>query len=232
MATYRKSVSLITAVLGLSALAGCAGSMPSHASGLEHAKPKAGDVYASGDETPADIYRAWHLYKELDGSASVEGELRLADLSKWKLDVYRSAYYWYRRAAAGGDGVAAANLWYMYETASDSARDNQEAMGYYEMAVASDEGLRQLFALETKLAIDGERHYPQATAGQGTALIEFERADGDKATDVKVYRSSGNTDLDNAAIAAVQNASLPAVPAALTGLHHFIISVKIGPDIG
>ncbi|HEV7164035.1 MAG TPA: energy transducer TonB [Gammaproteobacteria bacterium] len=229
MAAYRKTVSLITGALALSVLAGCASSMPSHAI---HAKPMSGDVYAADGDAPADIYRAWHLYKELDGNASVEGELRLADLSQWRWDVYRSAYYWYRRAAAGGDGVAAANLWYMYETASDSARDNQEAMGYYEMAVASDEGLRQLFALETKLAIDGERHYPQATAGQGTALIEFERADGDKATDVKVYRSSGNTDLDNAAIAAVQNASLPAVPAALTGLHHFIISVKIGPDIG
>ena len=225
----RSAASLLASGFVLLILSGCATATASH---VAHARPMSGDVYAVDGDAPADIYRTWHLYRELDGSASVEGELRLADLSQWRWDEYRSAYYWYRRAAAEGDGIAAANLWYMYETASDSPRDNQEAMGYYELAAASDEGMRQLFALETKLAIDGERHYPQTDAGQGTALIEFDRGEGDKAMDVKVYRSSGNADLDNAAIAAVQSASLPVVPAALTGVRHFIISVKIGPDIG
>ena len=221
--------SILIGALALAALSGCATTMSAHSA---QARTASGDVYAADGDSPGDIYRAWHLYKELDGNASVKGELRLADLTQWRVDEYRSAYYWYRRAAADGDGIAAANLWYMYETASESARDNGEAMGYYEIASGSDAGMRQLFALETKLAIDGERHYPQSAAGQGIAIIEFERTEDRKATDVKVYRSSGNSDLDNVAVAAVQNADLPVIPAALAGTHHFIISVKISPDIG
>ncbi|HEV2112379.1 MAG TPA: energy transducer TonB, partial [Gammaproteobacteria bacterium] len=190
------------------------------------------DLYAADGEQPADIYRSWQLFNELAGYGSVEGELRIADLRRWDRDAYRSAYYWYRKAAADGDAVAAANLWYLYETRSESAGDNQEAMGYYKFAADSEEGQRQLFALETKLAIDSERHYPAAAAReQGTAVIEFERSPEGKASEVKVYRSSGNTDLDNAALEAVRNAALPAIPSGLDGVHHFIISVRISPDI-
>jgi len=218
-------------LIAVFALAGCAGTMQSRSA--EHARPKGADVYAAGDGSPVDIYRSWYLFKELDGNASVKGELRLADLTSWKQDQYRSAYYWYRRAAAGGDTIAAANLWYMYETRSESAGDNQEAMGYYQLAADSDAGQRQLFALETKLAIDNQRHRPSGSAGgQGMAIVEFDRTDGGKASDVKLYRSSGDADVDDAAIQAVKDADLPAVPAAMDGLRHFIISVRFTPDIG
>lgn len=225
----RHGVHLLIAVtaLGLSA---CAGTMQSRGAGS--ARAKVADVYAAGDESPGDIYKAWYLFKELDGSASVKGELRMADLSQWQWDLYRSAYYWNRRAAAQGDGIAAANLWYMYETRSESPADNQEAMGYYQLAVDSDSGQRQLYALKTKLAIDSQRHYPAGAAREpGVAIVEFTRTDDGKAGDVKVYRSSGNQDLDNAAIQAVQNADLPALPAALDGLRHFVISVRFTPDL-
>ena len=114
MDTRAHTAILLTALLGLS---GCAGTMGSR--DAEHAKP---DVYAAGDESPGDIYRSWYLFNRLADSASVEGELKLADLSQRRHDEYRSAYYWYRRAAAQGDGIAAANLWYLSTAQTDSAR--------------------------------------------------------------------------------------------------------------
>lgn len=226
MDTRTPAAILLTALLGLS---GCAGTLAPH--GVEHPKPKAGDVYAAGDESPTDIYRSWYLFNQLAGSASVEGELKLADLSQWRHDEYRSAYYWYRRAAAQGDGIAAANLWYLYTTRS--AGGDSEAAGYYELAQDSDAGQRQLYALKTKLAIDNQRELQAATDGaQGMAIVEFDRGNDGKATDVKLYRSSGNQQLDEAALAAVQNADLPAIPAALDGLRHFVISVQFTPDLG
>ena len=68
----------------------------------------------------------------------MEGELRLADLSQRRHDEYRSAYYWYRRAAAQGDSIAAADLWYLYTTRA--AGDDSEAAGYYELATDSARG--------------------------------------------------------------------------------------------
>ena len=218
----------LAALLAGIGLAGCAGTMQSAA---HQGRSAQGDLYAADGGQPADIYRSWALFNELAHYGSVEGELRIADLYHWDRDEYRSAYYWYRKAAADGDPVAAANLWYMYETRSGRPEDNQEAMGYYQLAADSDAGQKQLFALETKLAIDSERHYPGAASGQGTAIIEFERSAEGKASEVRVYRSSGNADLDAAAVAAVQAASLPAIPSGLDGLHHFIISVRISPDI-
>jgi TonB family protein len=88
--------------------------------------------------------------------------------------------------------------------------------------------MRQLFALQTKVAIDSQRHY----ASPGVALVEFDLNDDGKATGVKVYRSSGNADLDNAAIAAVQNASLPTAPPSMSGVHHCIISVRFSSSQG
>jgi TonB family protein len=193
-----------------------------------------GAVYAAGDETPGDIYRTWQLYQAMSDDQSVAGELRLADLGRWQHEHYRSAYYWYTRAAYEGDGIAAANLWYMYTLRSDRAADNQKALGFYEIAKASDAGLRQLLALETKVAVDDARHYPDGLddGRHGTALVEFERDAAGKAADVKVYRSSGSAELDSAAVAAVQAADLPVLPARLAGLHHFVISVSLGPEHG
>lgn len=212
------AISLIGAS-ALAALCGCAAA-PSRASYA--------DLYAADGGEPADIYRSWHLYKEMDGEGSVSGELRLADLTRRSHDGYHSAYYWYRKAAAEGDGVAAANLWYMYTTAPAGTRSESVAMGYYQLASETDAGARQLFALQTKAAIDSQRHFDRP----GTALVEFDLGDDGKVAGVKIYRTSGNTDLDDAAIAAVQNATLPDVPPALAGARHFIISVRFGPSDG
>jgi len=190
------------------------------------------DLYAAGDATPGDIYRTWFLYQQMADGGSVAGELRLADLGRWQHERYRSAYYWYTRAAYEGDGVAAANLWYMYTVRSERSADNRKALGFYEIAKQSDAGLRQLLALETKLAVDGARRYPQELRGgqRGTALVEFERDAAGQAADVKIYRSSGSPELDGAAVAAVQAADLPTLPAGLSRLHHFIISVSLAPE--
>lgn len=216
------SAAALAALMSMSAYAA---DMPGHGSG---------DLYAADGATPGDIYRSWYLYQEMADDASVSGELRLADLRRWGREDYRSAYYWYTRAAYEGDGVAAANLWYMYTVRSDRSADNQKALGFYEIAKASDAGLRQLLALETKVAVDDARRYPEGLSGgeRGTALVEFERDASGKATDVKVYRSSGSPELDGAAIAAVQAAELPVLPPALLGLHHFIISVNLAPERG
>ena len=134
-------------------LAGCAGSMQT----AHQSRAAQGDLYAADGEQPADIYRSWYLFNELAGYGSVEGELRIADLKRWDQDEYRSAYYWYRKAAAGGDGIAAANLWYLYETRSESPGDNQQAMGYYQEAAGSDAGLRQL-----RILLERPRHAQDA----------------------------------------------------------------------
>ncbi|HEU5399176.1 MAG TPA: TonB family protein [Gammaproteobacteria bacterium] len=192
--------------------------------------PRNADLYAADGEAPTDIYRSWQLYNEMQGDGSVEGELRLADLTRWQRDEYRSAYYWYKKAALEGDAVAAANLWYMYETRSEQAADNQQAMSFYQLAAQSDAGQRQLYALETKVAVDSQRRYPQASQQQGATLVEFDRGEDGKAENVKVYRTSGDAALDAAAVEAVQSAELPAVPEGLRDLHHFVISVKPGPQ--
>ena len=191
--------------------------------------PKGADLYAADGETPSDIYRSWQLYNELQDDGSVEGELRLADLNRWQRDQYRSAYYWYTKAASEGYGIAAANLWYMYETRSDKAADNQQAMTFYGIAAQSDAGQRQLYALETKVAVDSQRHYPEAATQRGVTLVEFDRGEDAKAKNVKVYRSSGDAALDAAAVTAVQDAELPAAPEVLKELHHVVISVRPGP---
>lgn len=181
------------------------------------------DTYAADGGMPGDIYRTWYLFREVSGSASVGGELRLADLTRWSRDGYRSAFYWYRRAAAMGNGIAAADLWYMYATGHGSVQDREQAASFRDAAMLSGEGEQQVFALQMKMAIDRERHY----AGAGTALVEFEHAGVAKATDVKLYRGSGDGDLDTAALQAVRDADLPPVPEGLAQ-HHFVISVSFG----
>lgn len=213
------------ALLALFSLGAYAADMP---------MPRSDALYAADGETPGDIYRSWQLYQQMADEGSVAGELRLADLYRWQSEAYRSAYYWYTKAAYEGDGVAAANLWYMYTVRSDRSADNQKALGFYEIAKTSDTGQRQLLALETKVAVDDARHYPEGLSGgqRGTALIEFERDASGKATEVRVYRSSGSPELDGAAVAAVQAADLPVLPPALAGVHHFIISVNLAPERG
>ena len=210
---------LLIPALGLASLGGCASATPPH------------DVYAAGDERPSDIYKSWYLYQELTDNNTVAGQISLADLSLRGKDGYRSAYYWYRRAVLDGNAIAAANLWYLYTDGHKGPGEAPEAVTFYHLAAQSEEGRRQLLALETKVAIDTERHFPKtATEAQGTVVVEFNRGDGGKATDVKVYRSSGSTEIDNAAVEAVENASLPDLPPGLADVHHFVISVKINPE--
>jgi len=216
------------ALIALAALSGCAGTMQSR--GAE------ADLYAADGSPPADIYRSWYVYRQLASNYSVAGQIALADMHSLKHDGYRSAYWWYRKAAADGDTVAAADLWYLYTSREAGEQGHEEAgeeghpeaMGYYQEAMETDAGMRQLFALQAKAAIDRQRHFE----GLGTALVEFDVDEEGKAAGVKLYRSSGNTDLDSAAIAAVQNASLPTVPPSMSGLHHFIISVRFSPSKG
>src|SRR5579863_5275182 len=132
--TARASIAItLLGAFALTAFCGCAAAP---------AKSSYADLYATDGGEPADIYRSWHLYKEMDGEGSVAGELRLADLTRWNRDGYHSTYYWYRKAAAEGDGIAAANLWYMYTTAPAGTRSESVAMGYYQLASESDAGAR------------------------------------------------------------------------------------------
>lgn len=206
---------LPVATLLAACLGGCATTAPAH------------DVYGVGNDKPSDIYKSWYLYRELADNNTVAGQISLADLSLRKNDGFRSAYYWYRRAVLDGNGVAAANLWYLYTEGHKGPGEDPEAVTFYHLAAQSDQGRRQLLALETKAAIDTERHYPKTTTeAQGTVIVEFDRGDDGKATDVKMYRSSGNAEIDQAAIEAVQNATLPDVPPGLAEQRHFIISVR------
>src|SRR5689334_158317 len=111
--------------------------------GTSAAKLPAADVFAADGGMPSDIYRSWALFRDMSEDASVGGELRLADLSRWGHDNYRSAFYWCKRAAALGDGVAAADLWYMYASGHGAAGEREQAASFRDEAMLSEEGEQQ-----------------------------------------------------------------------------------------
>ncbi|MEJ2687462.1 MAG: energy transducer TonB [Gammaproteobacteria bacterium] len=70
-----------------------------------------------------------------------------------------------------------------------------------------------------RAAVKGASRYPraaQAMGVQGRTEVAFRYKDG-KAQDVRVVRPSGSAILDQAAVDAVRNASLPSPPHALRG---------------
>ncbi|HEY3858150.1 MAG TPA: TonB family protein [Gammaproteobacteria bacterium] len=76
-------------------------------------------------------------------------------------------------------------------------------------------------------AINAQKVYPKTAIlkGQGgEATVSFDYVDG-VVSNIHVDSSSGFPELDAAAVQAVQNAALPAKPAELAGLNHFVFEL-------
>jgi TonB family protein len=76
-------------------------------------------------------------------------------------------------------------------------------------------------------AINEQKVYPKIAMlkGQGgEATVSFDYVDG-VVSNIHVDRSSGFPELDAAAVQAVQDAALPAKPAELAGLNHFVFEL-------
>ena len=79
-------------------------------------------------------------------------------------------------------------------------------------------------------AINDQKVYPKAAllkGETGEAVVSFDYVDG-VVSNIHVDRSSGFHDLDAAAVQAVQKAALPAKPAELVNLTHFVFHLEFG----
>lgn len=81
-------------------------------------------------------------------------------------------------------------------------------------------------------AINEQKVYPKLQLIKGVtgeAVISFDYVDG-VVSNIRVDRSSGSHELDQAAMQAVQRAVLPPKPAELSGLDHFVFTLAF--DLG
>lgn len=76
-------------------------------------------------------------------------------------------------------------------------------------------------------AINAQKVYPKGPllrSETGEVAVSFDYAGG-VVSNIRVDRSSGSRELDQAALAAVQKAALPPKPAELAGIGHFVVSI-------
>ena len=76
-------------------------------------------------------------------------------------------------------------------------------------------------------AINAQKSYPKLSMLKGEAgetAVSFDYVDG-VVSNVRVDKSSGFRELDQAAVQAVQRAALPPKPAALAGTSHFVVRI-------
>lgn len=81
-------------------------------------------------------------------------------------------------------------------------------------------------------AINLQKVYPRLEmlkGDTGEAVVSFDYADG-VVSNIRVDKSSGFTALDAAAVQAVRKAALPAKPAELAGLTHFVFQLDFSID--
>jgi periplasmic protein TonB len=94
------------------------------------------------------------------------------------------------------------------------------------------QGLVSDFGGKVLRAINAQKVYPKLQLIQGVtgeAVISFDYVDG-VVSDIRVDKSSGSHELDQAAMQAVQRAVLPPKPAELSGLDHFVFTLAF--DLG
>jgi len=78
-------------------------------------------------------------------------------------------------------------------------------------------------------AIDSKKIYPAEAVAEhveGTVEMSFDYGSDNKATNVKVVKSSGSIYLDSAALVSVLLADLPRKPCGLEDVKHFIFTEK------
>lgn len=82
---------------------------------------------------------------------------------------------------------------------------------------------------EMREAIDKEKRYPYAALdarSHGKVTIAFDDIGDGKADNFEIMKSSGDANLDHAALMAVYFAKLPPKPPELKGMTHFIVELN------
>jgi TonB family protein len=197
--------------------------------GDTHAMMQLGSMYQYGDGVAPDIDKAAQYYMDAGKRGDARGSLAYADILFWQKADYAGAIREYDIAEDQGSGAADADLWFIYKRGMGVPPDLGLATHYYVVAMQSRDGQLQLLSLQIKDAINSNKVYPRdAILGGRTGLVtvSFEYRGGGKATEVHVDRSSGFSDIDSAAVAAVSDSLFPEIPPSLVDLHHFIIVVS------
>jgi len=94
-----------------------------------------------------------------------------------------------------------------------------------------DEATLHSFQQQMYSAIDSKKIYPAEAVAehvQGTVEMSFDYISENKATNVKVVKSSGSIYLDAAALISVLRAELPAKPCGMRDVKHFVFMEQFG----
>lgn len=186
--------------------------------GDDRARVELGRIYELGVHTQADDAEAKKFYESAAKDGDLSGELSLAHLLLFNYRDYATAVLWYKKADTQGSPSADAMLWYIYEKGLYGLHDDQQAGYYFDKAAKSRQGLFTAFGLTMADAIQKQKYYPKSAvlaSHQGIVYVGFDYSGGGKATNVKVERSSGFADIDEAAMTAVKDATLPDITDAM-----------------
>lgn len=175
------------------------------------------------------IDEARGIFQQLAETGDMQAEISLAHLDLWVMGDGADAAAWYQKAADQGSAAADAELAYMYENGLGVKKDKEKAGDFFQKSRGDPQGQFELFALQVEVAINNQKYYPKEAiiAGlTGAVTAQYDYYGGGKATNISIMYSSGNRFLDKAAMDAVKNATLPALPDILKGVNHFIIQMN------
>ncbi|MGH7239728.1 MAG: TonB family protein, partial [Candidatus Saccharimonadales bacterium] len=199
--------------------------------GFVKAQFKVGYVYDTGEGVAQDHEAAQQWYKKaLTGSHGREG----VNAAQMFLDGdgvpkdTNAAISWYKLASQYGDLDADLFLGKAYRYGLYGLKANREISDTYfdKVSTLRMENSTQLHDAIYKV-IDAHKHYPKdALKGKisGTTVIEFSYRTN-KPFDIKIKKSSGNNELDNAALDAVKDSIFPLPPTPISDKEAYVIPV-------
>lgn len=180
-----------------------------------------------------NLDKAWELYMELGIKGDAEAQRRLGNICFNVFADYPCALSWYQKSADLGDADGIKNLAYMNKYKFVTLEEKQQADEFYRTVQPITEAQKQSqgFKDAMKKAIANPKNFSRAALSAqtvGTALVQFEYTGGGEATDVSIFRSSGNDFEDSAAVQAVEAATLPDRPSSMSKIHHFVVALDFG----
>ncbi|MGE5624747.1 MAG: TonB family protein [Bacillota bacterium] len=196
--------------------------------GDTQAMVKLGDLYRYGTGVVPNMEAALGFYQLAAQKGDLTGEVDYADMLLWNFSRYSDAAAEYKLAADQGSPEAYAALSYLYARGLGVPKDPDEAARYSALSSETPTGQTRSFMLDMKLAIDKKKVYPKRavlSGDTGLATVSFDYDGQNGAKNVKIERSSGSKDIDQAAVNAVVNADLPPLPSALKDAHHFVVAI-------
>lgn len=194
-------------------------------------------MYYTGSGVVKDAAAARHWYEKaaLDGdSHSAQSLGNSCLLPDQGAPDYPQAYKWFKLAADRGDAYSELELSILYEHGLGVARDTQvaqhwieEYLGQVHDALAHINrkhagGNLEAFMVALDQAVWQTAHYSPEVQHtlDGKLFMTFHIQDG-QAVDVAVAESSGDANADAVAVAVLQKALLPPVPASLSQVDQF-----------